>query len=116
MQYGISHSKRKAVHLWRHSCHIISGYRIFIIPGRLPDAPYKMSAGTALGDFYQFDIATSTWTEIDGSLATGPPPSERADFGFVASGSKLFVYGGSTAGLSLIGTLLTAVLLLSLAT
>ncbi len=69
----------------------------------------------ALGDFYQFDIVTLTWTELGGGLATGSPPSARTGFGFVASGSKLFVYGGSTSGSAFFGIVQTAALLLSLA-
>ncbi len=69
----------------------------------------------ALGDFFQFDIATLTWTELGGGLATGSPPSARTGFGFVAGGSKLFVYGGSTSGTAFLGIVHTKPLLLSLA-
>jgi hypothetical protein len=47
-----------------------------------------------LADFYQFDVATYTWTELK---TAGFPPSARSCFGFTASGSKLFLYGGTAS-------------------
>ncbi len=47
-----------------------------------------------LADFFQFDAATNTWTELKTS---GFPPSARSSFGFTASGSKLFLYGGTAS-------------------
>ena len=54
-----------------------------------------------LNDLYAFDISTQTWANLTANVQ-GDIPSPRAGFGFVASGQRLFVFGGYQ-GLWLLG-------------
>ena len=48
--------------------------------------------GAGLSDMFLFNATTLVWTELTG--VSGPPPIARSDFGFVALGESLYLFGG----------------------
>ena len=53
-----------------------------------------MNAGV-LNDFYEFDPANMTWTNLS-NIVSGVLPGPRCSFGFASAGGKIFVFGGES--------------------
>ena len=46
-----------------------------------------------MNDLHQFDLATSTWTDLSSPLH-GSPPTARSGHGMLSLGRYIYVFGG----------------------
>jgi hypothetical protein len=53
-----------------------------------------MVAGFLLGDLFQFDMTSTSWTQIMPTSPGAVAPLPRCSMGMVASGEKLYMFGG----------------------
>eukprot|EP00286_Rhodomonas_abbreviata_P027873 CAMPEP_0181303152 /NCGR_PEP_ID=MMETSP1101-20121128/8394_1 /TAXON_ID=46948 /ORGANISM="Rhodomonas abbreviata, Strain Caron Lab Isolate" /LENGTH=1307 /DNA_ID=CAMNT_0023408683 /DNA_START=219 /DNA_END=4139 /DNA_ORIENTATION=+ len=73
-----------------------TGMGLVAMNGKLYVQAGRSSTGASLDDLYEYDIATTTWTNLS-TPSSGTPPPVRYYHGLAAMNGMLYVHGGNTA-------------------